>query len=377
MKVLSIGLDKKVLDKSSKTFKRFQEYVRLIDELHVVVFGPEKELKEGNLFVYGSGEKAKFLNFFKAYKKARKILSNKDLSDWLITTQDPFFAGFLGYLLKRKFGIKLHVQLHGDFFSSKYFRKECLYNRFQYILGKFIIKKADGFRVVSQRVKKSLVKLGISEEKITAVPIYAKVKSSAYAKASADRRQSKVKSQKLNKFVFLTAGRLVLVKNIGLQIKAMAEIVKKYPNTELWIVGDGPMEKKIQDTKNKIQTPHGVKLFGWRNDLDKFYSQADAFLLTSNYEGWGLVVIEASTYGLPIIMTDVGCAGEVIKNGESGIVIPIGDRKALEEAMIKIIEDSELRKKLGQGAQKAVKQLPSKQETLELYKKSWQQCIKQ
>jgi len=357
MNILSIGLDKKILDKTSENFQRQKEYAGLVDEYHVMIFGPKKEIQEGNLFVYGSGGRNKISRFFKAYKKARKILSNKDLSDWLITTQDPFFTGFLGYLLKISFYIKLHVQIHG---LEKFYGLRKL-------LAKLVISKADGFRVVSQRLKKKLIdEFGVEENKITTVPIYTEITQKSIEKLQKSTEE---------KFVFLTVGRLVPIKNIEMQILAFVEVNKKYPNTELWIVGDGPEKYKIQDTRNKIQKPVGIKLFGWQDNLEKFYQRADAFLLTSNYEGWGLVVIEAATYGLPIIMTDVGCAGEVIKNGESGIVIPIGDRKALEGAMIKIIEDSELRKKLGQGAQKAVKQLPSKQETLELYRKSWQTTL--
>lgn len=175
MKVLSIGLDKRILDRNSATFKRFREYVRLVDKLYVVVFAKKAErFTSGSLFVYGSGGDSKIKQFLKAYKIAKRIIIENwklKIENCLITTQDPFFSGFLGYLLKRKFDLKLHVQLHSDFFGSKYFRKESSFNRFRYFLGKFVLKKADSFRVVSRRIKNSLVGLGISEEKITVVPI--------------------------------------------------------------------------------------------------------------------------------------------------------------------------------------------------------------
>jgi len=118
-----------------------------------------------------------------------------------------------------------------------------------------------------------------------------------------------------------------------------------------------------------------VKFLGWREDLDNYFNQADAFVLTSNFEGWGLAVIEAAGCGLPIIMTDVGCAGEVIKNSESGIVITAGDKHKLIEAMFKIIEDENLRKKLGANAKLAASRLPSEEQILELYKKSWEIAV--
>ena len=133
-------------------------------------------------------------------------------------------------------------------------------------------------------------------------------------------------------------------------------------------------KKKIGIKNLKLQ--NYIKLLGWQSNPEEFYSQADAFLLTSDYEGWGMAVIEAASYGLPIIMTDVGCAGELVKDGESGIVIPINDQAKLEEAMIRIIKDNNLRKKLAEGAFSALKKLPSKEETMALYKQSWEKATK-
>ena len=368
MRVLSISLDKKILDKNSKTFKRQKEYADLIDEYCIVVFGPKKEIRNETLFIYGSGGNSKISRFFKAYKKAKQILENKDLRNWLITTQDPFFTGLLGYLLKGKFYIKLHVQIHG---FEKFFGLRKL-------IAKFIISRADGFRVVSKRLKKRLIdEFGIKENKITVVYIFTPTNINLNIKYAEKLQKitSSYLTKKVEKFIFLTVGRLVPIKNIQLQVRAFIEISKKYPDIELWIIGNGPGKYKIQDAKNGIQIPQGIKLLGWQDNLDKFYSQADIFLLTSNYEGWGLAVIEAANYNLPIIMTDVGNAGEIIKNNESGIVIPINNQKELEKAMIKLIEDKELRKRLGDNAKKALSKLPSKEETLELYKKSWEKTL--
>jgi glycosyltransferase involved in cell wall biosynthesis len=365
MKILSIGLDKKILDKNSKNFQRQKEYSRLADELHIVVFGLKREIKNGNLFIYGSGGKNRIVRFLNAYKIAKKILKNKNLEDWLLTTQDPFFSGFLGYLLKIKFKIKLHIQVHTDFLS-KYFRRESLYNLFQYFLGKFIIKKADGFRVVSRRIKKSLINFGINRNKITVVPIYVKIET----------RNPKPEIRNHNKFIFLTVGRLVAVKNIELQIKAMAEILEKYPNTELWIVGDGSEKKRLQATSYKLQATKNIRFWGWQDNLEKFYCRVDVFLLTSNYEGWPQVVIQAAFFNLPIIVTNFSSAGEFIVNNENGIISPINDLPSLKRVMISLIENKKLRARLGKNAKKAILGLPSKEETLKLYKKSWEMTIK-
>ena len=366
MKVLSISLDRKILDENSKNFQRQKEYAQLVNELHIVVFSKDpQKLSSGNLFIYGSGGNNKASRFLKSHKKARQILKNKNLKDWLITTQDLFFSGLLGYLLKRKFSIKLHVQIHTDFLS-KYFRQESLYNFFQYFLGKFIVKKADSFRAVSERIKQGLINLRVNKDKITVVPIY----------TSLEIRNPKSEIRNRNKFIFLTVGRLVAVKNIGLQIRAMAEIVKQHKDTELWIVGEGKERKKLELLTKKLKIKSNIKFLGWQDNLEKFYRQADVFLLTSNYEGWPRVVVETAFFNLPIIITDFSSAGEFIVNNENGIIIPINDLPSLKRTMIGLLEDKELRRRLGENAKKVILGLPNKEQTLKLYKKSWDTATK-
>ena len=79
--------------------------------------------------------------------------------------------------------------------------------------------------------------------------------------------------------------------------------------------------------------------------------------------------------GCPVVMTDVGCAGEVIQSGKSGLVVPVGGKTELVEAMLKIIKDASLRKSLAQNAKLAVARLPSKEQTLALYKKLWELAV--
>jgi len=358
MKILNLSLDKSILDKNSKVATRVVEYGNLADG-HIIIV-PDKDYKEIRLsekvFVYGSGGGNKIFQLINVYRIAKKLLKSDKFD--IITVQDQYYLALVGRILAKKFKIGLELQIHG-------FEK---YSGLRKIIADFAIPRVNAIRCVSQRLKRQLVRnFGAREEKITVAPIYSEsvkfVKSKVY----------KVDNEN-NKFVFLTVGRLVPVKNVGLQIRAMAEAAKKYPNVELWIVGDGPGKSNLKSKISKLKLENNVKLLGWQNDTDKFYSQADVFLLTSDYEGWGMVAVEAANYGLPIIMTDVGCAGELIENEKSGLVVPVNNQIKLEEAMIRIIKDDSLRKKLAEGALLAVKKLPNKEETLALYKQSWEKA---
>ena len=363
MKILSLGLDNSILNKSSVLARRVIEYGAVVEKYTVIVPSQKNaniELSEkvnhvrnsNGVKVYGSGGRNKLRQFIKIYNLAKKLLPEKKYN--IITAQDQYYLALIGWLLVKKFNLGLEIQIHG---WEKYYGLRKL-------IAKYVLARANAVRCVSQRLKKQLInEFGVKEERITVAPIYCELQIA--------NCKLRIKENK-NKFVFLTVGRLVSVKNIGLQIEAMAEVVERYPDAELLIIGDGTEREKLEVRSKKLELERNIKFLGWQDDVGNYYNQADAFLLTSNCEGWGLAVIEAAGFGLPIIMTDVGCAGEVIKNSESGIIVPIGNKEKLADAMLKIIQDENLRINLGKNAKLAVGRLPDKNQTIALYKKSWE-----
>jgi len=357
VKILSLGLDNSLLDKTSALAVRVVEYGELVERYTVIVPSRKNEQVElsEKVKIYGSGGGDKLTQFFKIYNLAKRLL--RDRSYDVITAQDQYYLALIGLRLAKKFKVGLEIQVHGfERFSG--LRK---------LIAQYILPRADAVRCVSQRLQKQLVgRFGVEEERLTVVPIFTNLKNSILET-----------KERINdgKFIFLTVGRLVAVKNIGLQIAAMAEVAKKYPATELWIIGDGSELNNLKQQILNLRLERSIVMLGRKDNLDEYYSKADAFLLTSSSEGWGLAVIEAASFRLPIIMTDVGCAGEIIQDGQSGLVIPVGGKQKLVEAMLKIIEDQDLRKRLGEHAKMAVSRLPSKTEILDLYKASWQKAL--
>ncbi len=112
----------------------------------------------------------------------------------------------------------------------------------------------------------------------------------------------------------------------------------------------------------------------WARDVVSYYKTSDIYVQPSLYEGWCLTAVEAMSSGLPVVMTDVGCAGEVVRNEETGIVVPTGNEEALTLALNRLIEDSELCATLSMNGKEESKRLATKTETMQLYKESWQKA---
>lgn len=355
MKVLALGLDRTILDKNSALAQRARQYGDLVEKYTIVVpfSRSEKVILSDRVAAYGVPSKNKISGFWKIYQLAKKLIRQEKFD--LLTAQDQYFLGWLAGRLARKFKLGWEIQVHG-------FEK---FSGLRKIIAKRILCQADSVRVVSQRLKTKLVnEFKVSPNRITVIPIYVNVWHGLTKVARQDK-----------KFVFLTVGRLVSIKNIALQIKALAEVVKDYPQAELWILGQGPLEESLRKLAGSLGIEEKIKFCGWVENLNHYYQTADVFLLTSQAEGWGLAVIMAASFGLPIIMTDVGCAREVIDN-RAGLIIPRDDKRALITAMTLLIKEEKLRQSLGAGAKASVLNLPSLKETLALYKKSWEQALR-
>lgn len=366
MKILNLSLDSLILNKESVSAKRIIEYGNLVDKY--LVISPSKDKKEiflsEKVSAIGSGGVNRIIQLFEIYKTAKTILQKEKFD--CISTQDPFEIGLIGLCLARKFKIGLNVQEHGDFFSQSFWRKESLLHTIRFYVGQYVIKKADSIRVVSKRISDFLIlKYKIKPEKIIVVPVYTEIKN--YKTKQVDENKKD--------FVFLNLGRFVKQKNLPLLLNSFSRVNIKHPQTKLILIGRGPEEKKLKNICAQLNIEKAVEFIDWLDNVNDYYKKADAYVLPSNYEGWGRVVIESANAGLPIIMTDVGCANEAVIKEESALISPINDLEKFTDNMLRIIEDDDLRLRLSKNAREAIQKLPNKEETLRLYLESWKMVV--
>ncbi len=141
------------------------------------------------------------------------------------------------------------------------------------------------------------------------------------------------------KKTFLFVGRLEEVKSVDLLIDTFAEIKKK-EDIALLIVGDGSLKEQLEAQAKSLGVSdihfEGYQVFP---TLIDYYKAADVFVLPSQFEPWGLVVNEAMTCGMPVILSSkVGCRLDLVEEGENGFIFESGNKEALVETMQKILQ---------------------------------------
>lgn len=150
----------------------------------------------------------------------------------------------------------------------------------------------------------------------------------------------KVKHPVREGFSFATAGNLIKGKGFDILIDAFVEVVKKYPNTSLTIYGDGPLRKRLIDQVKSKNLDNNIDFYGSykKDEIDVLFCSADAFVLASRAETFGVVYIEAMSSGLPVIATKCGGPEDFINN-KNGYLVDKEDSVQLSDAMVRMIEN--------------------------------------
>ena len=157
--------------------------------------------------------------------------------------------------------------------------------------------------------------------------------------------------------VFVTAGRLETVKDQTMMIESFAEFYQLHPDYRLVIYGEGPIRESLQKKIVERCLHKVVTLAGRTNDLWNKMARAEAFLLTSEYEGMSNALIEAMCLGLPTVSTKVAGAIDLIKDGINGFLIDVHDRDSLTNRMTRLADSPELRKQMGRRASEVYEQV--------------------
>lgn len=164
-----------------------------------------------------------------------------------------------------------------------------------------------------------------------------------------------LKNDKKEEYILYT-GRLETRKGLVDFIESAEYVCQEHADIKFILTGKGTIKKYLERRIAELGLKNNFYFAGFvnRSNLLKYYQDAEIYVLPSYYEGLPTTLLEAMSCGIPSIATDVEGNSELIKDGETGLLVPPRDPKRLAEAILRLLDDKELRKKLGDNARKYV-----------------------
>jgi glycosyltransferase involved in cell wall biosynthesis len=158
---------------------------------------------------------------------------------------------------------------------------------------------------------------------------------------SGDRDKGAQLRQELDpnaEFVWLAVGRIEPQKDYPNMLNAFKSVLATKPKAKLWVVGQGFLQAEVEALAASLELGNSVRFLGLRKDVGNLMCAADAFVMSSAWEGLPMVLLEACKIGLPVVATDVGGNRDVVLNGQSGLLVTPKDSPALAGAMLQLMD---------------------------------------
>lgn len=232
----------------------------------------------------------------------------------VVTAQDPLFRGVVAWCISKKLRAKLNVQVHMDLSTLSLIRR---------ILAQIIIRHADSVRVVSDKIKVQVEKIGF-KGKISVLPVFVDI----------ERFKKLMHQPQRNKKTIVWIGRFEEEKDPEEALSVFNSVREAGIDASLVVLGKGSLEEKLLRLKSayNLEYRDEIEFPGWRDPYE-YLKMADVVLCTSWYESWGASIVESLAAGVPVVSPDVGVAKEA-----GAIVVP---REKLAEKVIEVLKNGE------------------------------------
>lgn len=175
--------------------------------------------------------------------------------------------------------------------------------------------------------------------------------------------------------LFVCVARFAPQKNHELLLKAFAQGPAADQRVKLVLVGEGVLREKLQQQARELRIAHQVRFLGLRTDIPDVLGAMDVFVLSSDWEGNPLSVMEAMASGLPIVSTAVGGVPDMFEDGRHGFLIRAGDVGALSRSMSVLLRDSERRKSFGAAAAQRAREKYDVSAMVHAYEEIYEQLV--
>jgi glycosyltransferase involved in cell wall biosynthesis len=217
---------------------------------------------------------------------------------------------------------------------------------------------------VSEQVRLESIEEGVRPAKIRVIPNGVSLTTVKKTEIQHLRRGAGVPPKG---YLIVSAGRLWPEKGHIHLVRAMPAVVEQLPRTVLAIAGDGVLRSELEAEARALGVADHIRFLGVRSDVRYWFAAADLFVLPSNSEGMPMALLEAMGMGAPVVATRVGGVPELVRDGETGRLVPPQNPSALAEVMVSLLRNKSERIRLAQNGQTYVMRYYSVERMYERY----------
>ena len=247
----------------------------------------------------------------------------------------------IAHVMTRWFGNRQPVLITEQVSSRDAYPSESIKDRIMRSLIARFYPQADQVFPSSEGVKEGLTRFGVDREQMQVVynPVSLSEIDEAASASPPDANTDSLPT-------IITVGRLAYQKDHATLLRAFA-IARSRIDARLVLVGQGPLHDELTALASELGISDRVIFAGWQQNPFAWMANADLFVLSSRFEGFGNVVIEAMACGLPVVSTDCPSGpSEILAGGDAGILVPVGDPEAMADAICAVLEDAKLQQHL-------------------------------
>jgi len=322
---------------------------------HYLIFqGGEKienELSDMGIKVFVSESLKKKISL-KAFIDIYRFIKENDITIIHTHLVKPYaIAGLVNILLRRKF----IFNYHGLFiFNNVYYGlvEKIVYGTIHFIIN--IFKVLDVVLVPSKRSKELL----LTETKLFPEPVvyYNGYDSNEALTKINSELYSYIEKLKREKIIIAFVGRLEIDKRIDMAINIFNNVIPKNEKVHLVIFGNGKLETDLKNLAKDLNLTKYIDFLGYVEGVNNYYSLFDIVLFTSDWEGMPLTMWEAMAHKVSVLAPDVGGFKEILDGNNCGFIYNPNNLKEAELKLQSLIEDTYLRKNLGENGIKAIEE---------------------
>ena len=259
-------------------------------------------------------------------------------------------AGAVGRIAAKLTGVPIIIHtFHGHIFHSYFgFFKSKFFLWLERLLAKF----TNVIITVGEQQRREIIQYRVAEpEKVVSIPLGLDLKPFVNMEADPNELRLELSLPREILLVGIVA-RLVPIKNHLCFLESARLILNHCDNVRFLIIGDGELRTYLEQKSREFGLESRVIFMGFQHDLVKIYAGLDIVILSSFNEGLPVALIEAMAAGKPVISTNVGGVGDLILDGDNGLLVPSNDPTALAEAILYMLRHPEHRRIMGDAGRK-------------------------